>query len=91
MSNRKEIGQLIMILQFHRDKWYEVARYRNNFESRGDCVYIDHYIENGQYKIKINEVLNNKHVCIEGNLNINKNAGKTGVIDYYSQKASGLL
>lgn len=48
----------ISTLQFHRGRWYEVARYSNKLENQGDCVYLDHNIENGQYKITLNEVLN---------------------------------
>lgn len=54
-------------------------------------LYTESYEENEKYKQKFCEVLNNKYFSTVFYSNIDKTAGKSGVIDCFSRKIWGLL
>ncbi|XP_041982196.1 lopap-like isoform X2 [Aricia agestis] len=62
--------------------WYEVARFYNTWENRGDCVSLRHKVEGGNTMFVISTVLNNRQVTFEGVIEFDE---RKGYIDYVSK------
>ncbi|XP_041969249.1 bilin-binding protein-like [Aricia agestis] len=77
------------ITAYASGKWFELARYPNDWENRGNCVSKVFTPEGTTYKFRLTDVVDHSQTYYEGRIEMVPDAKNTGLLNYISNAYKG--
>ncbi|XP_041969248.1 bilin-binding protein-like [Aricia agestis] len=77
------------ITAYASGKWFEIARYPNDWENRGNCVSKVFNPEGSNYKFRLTDVVDHSQTYYDGRIELAPEAGNTGLLNYISTAYEG--
>lgn len=69
------------MFQFKAGDWYEIARYPDDWENRGDCTIL-RFPDSKTFQLV--SIVENRTTTVQGPIESAQNSGNTGIMNYYS-------